>query len=234
MMPQTNLLAYYKLNQGFSGSNNITYSTTIDASGNNITGTLTNVVLTGTSSNWVAPGAVTSGSNSPVFLPLAITGQSLFCGTGGGSSTLTASGNVSTYTWVAGPTTASYAISPTVTTSYSVTGTNSVGCLSNMSMITVSVGPNPTVTSMASPTAICVGENSTLTATGADTYSWNTGATSGSVVVSPTATLIYTVVGTTTVGCTNSNTLSLTVNLCTSIKDFGKDNFEKKLYPIQT
>ncbi|MBK9284614.1 MAG: T9SS type A sorting domain-containing protein [Sphingobacteriaceae bacterium] len=233
-MPQTNLIGYYKFNESFSGGNNTTFSTTIDASGFNSPATFTNIALTGTVSNWISPGGVVSGSNSPVFLPLAISGQSLFCGTGGGSSTLTASGNVTTYTWVAGPTTASYAVSPTVTTTYSVSGTNSVGCLSNLSMITITVAPNPTVTSMASPTAICVGESSTLTANGANTYSWNTGATSSSVVVNPTATVVYTVIGTNTTGCTNSNTLSLTVNLCTSINQIGAKNAETKLYPNPT
>ena len=57
--------AYYTFNQGIAGGTNTTTTTLTDLSGNSNTGTLTNLALTGTTSNWVlgkslTPGIVTS------------------------------------------------------------------------------------------------------------------------------------------------------------------------------
>lgn len=65
---QTGLLAYYKFNQGWDNTNNATTTSLIDSSGNGNTGTLNNFALTGTISNWVASGAVLTGTTCPTFL----------------------------------------------------------------------------------------------------------------------------------------------------------------------
>lgn len=74
----------------------------------------------------------------------------------------------------------------------------------------------PTITAVANPTAICLGKTSTLTASGAGiggTYTWQPGGMTGSaVVVSPAATTIYTVSGTTSLNCTGTRTVQLVVN----------------------
>ncbi|MDP3928163.1 MAG: LamG-like jellyroll fold domain-containing protein, partial [Bacteroidota bacterium] len=49
----SNLVAYYKFNQGNAGLNNAGINTLVDATANNFTGTLTNFALNGASSNWV-------------------------------------------------------------------------------------------------------------------------------------------------------------------------------------
>ncbi|MBK7668470.1 MAG: VCBS repeat-containing protein [Sphingobacteriaceae bacterium] len=60
--------------------------------------------------------------------------------------------------------------------------------------------------------SICPGGTTTLTATGANTYTWTGGVING-VAFSPTVTNSYTVTGTTTLtGCTNSVVSSVTVN----------------------
>ncbi|WP_310556178.1 LamG-like jellyroll fold domain-containing protein [Flavobacterium sp.] len=65
---QTGLVSYYKFNQGIDSVNNSGNTTLIDASGNSNTGTLTNFSLTSTTSNWVAPGGVNTGSTCGTFL----------------------------------------------------------------------------------------------------------------------------------------------------------------------
>src|SRR5882762_7763644 len=65
-----------------------------------------------------------------------------------------------------GQTTASITVSPSSTTIYSVTGTNSRGC-SRTASVTAVVGSSIMVTATASPTSICAGGSSTLTASGA-------------------------------------------------------------------
>ena len=59
--------------------------------------------------------------------------------------------------------------------------------------------------------SICEGESVTLTASGATTYSWDNGVTNGAALT-PTATTIYTVTGTDTNGCSNTDPLSVSVN----------------------
>ena len=74
---------------------------------------------------------------------------------------------------------------------------------------TITVAPSPTV-SVNNPT-ICQGGSANLTASGAATYSWNNGALTSTIAVSPAATSIYTVTGTTG-GCQNIKTATVTVN----------------------
>jgi gliding motility-associated-like protein len=129
----------------------------------------------------------------------------------GASSTLTATG-ATTYSWMPGSLTGSnVSITPTITTTYTVTGSN--GTCSNTKTVTVIVNPLPTLTVVALPTAICSGASATLTATGANAYNWLPGALSGSVVVvNPTLTTTYTVIGTSAAGCSNTKTITLIVN----------------------
>jgi hypothetical protein len=202
----TGLLANYHFNQGIASAPNSTLTTLTDASGNNYNGTLTSFALTGSTSNWTSPGAVTPGSNAPVFVSptVAITGTNTVCN--GSSTTLTASGDVSTYAWVSGPNTATNSVSPSTQTTYSVVGTNSLGCVSNMAMYTVSVNALPTVT--VSSGAICSGNSYTMVAGGASTYTYSSGAD----VVMPTAQTDYTVTGTDANGCENTAVSTVSVN----------------------
>lgn len=60
--------------------------------------------------------------------------------------------------------------------------------------------------------AVCVGDPATLTASGADTYLWNTGSTTASITVRPQETTTYTVTGTTGGMCTATISATVTVN----------------------
>lgn len=59
---EAGLVAYYKFNQGLPGANNAGETNLIDTAGGDNNGTLNNFALTGTTSNWVTPGGVTSGT----------------------------------------------------------------------------------------------------------------------------------------------------------------------------
>jgi serine protease len=104
---------------------------------------------------------------------------------------------------------------PTVTYAtggvYSVTlsATNAAGTSTVSKTFTVT--GTPTVTAAGSSTS-CAGSSATLTASGATTYTWNPGSLVGaSVVVSPTTTTTYSVVGMTG-SCSGNNTKILTVS----------------------
>ncbi|MFT6781929.1 MAG: hypothetical protein ACJA1A_001854, partial [Saprospiraceae bacterium] len=107
----------------------------------------------------------------------------------GESTTITAMGG-DTYTWVTLPAGASHTVSPTTTTTYNVTGTDGNGC-ENTAEITITVNPLPTITLDATELEICVGESTTITAMGGDTYTWITLPNGASHTVSPTTTTTY-------------------------------------------
>ncbi|WP_299555829.1 sulfatase-like hydrolase/transferase [Seonamhaeicola sp.] len=125
----------------------------------------------------------------------------------GDTTTLTASGG-DTYLWSTGATTASIDVSPTLTTTYTVTVTTN-GCSANDDVeVTVNAAP----TADAGPdVAICEGDTTTLTASGGGTYLWSTGATTASINVSPGVTTTYTVTVTNN-GCSSNDDVIVTVN----------------------
>lgn len=125
----------------------------------------------------------------------------------GASATLSVSG-AATYTWSTASNASSVVVNPLTTTIYTVSGTNSP--CATVNMVTVTVNSLPVV-AINAPT-ICVGSSATLTASGATTYTWNTSSTSTSISVSPVATTVYTVTGTSTLNCINSATTQVTVN----------------------
>jgi hypothetical protein len=70
----------------------------------------------------------------------------------------------------------------------------------------------PTVTATPSSESVCANSLDTLTATGANTYSWNTGQSGASITVTPTQQTTYTVTGTATNGCTGTTTVTVGVD----------------------
>ncbi|MBS1636703.1 MAG: DUF2341 domain-containing protein [Bacteroidetes bacterium] len=139
---------------------------------------------------------------------VAINGPSAVCI--GSSEVLTASG-ATTYTWSTGVNTTSISVSPTVATDYTLTGTDANGCVNDFT-VTIGINNLPVVSASSNTTQVCAGKTATLSASGASTYTWSTGATTANAVVSPTATSVYTVTGTDANGCSNTATQSLTVN----------------------
>ncbi|GIV26849.1 MAG: hypothetical protein KatS3mg027_0663 [Bacteroidia bacterium] len=102
---------------------------------------------------------------------------------------------------------------PTVTYNnagvYSVTLTAANGGGTNTAVKTITVNATPTIT--VNSATICSGQNAVLSASGASSYSWNTGATSSSISVSPSSTTNYTVTGTSG-SCSSSKTTAVIVN----------------------
>ncbi len=131
----------------------------------------------------------------------------------GNTATLTVSG-AATYSWATATSPgATFTVAPSVSSSYSVTGVSSAGCPATAAQIVI-VNPSPTVTAGAafSKTLVCSGGSATLTSSGADTYSWTSGALTSTSLVNPLTTQIYTVTGTyTSTQCFSTNTVVITV-----------------------
>lgn len=125
------------------------------------------------------------------------------------TSNLSASG-ANTYVWSGGlGTNSNITVSPSVTTTYTVTGTSINGCIDTDQVI-VNVNSLPIVN--AGPDQeICDGDPVILTAVGANNYTWNNGVINGNTFY-PNTTLTYTVTGTNTQGCTNQDSVIVVVN----------------------
>lgn len=119
-------------------------------------------------------------------------------------------------------------VNPTVTTTYSVIGTDPNGCSGSAAQtITVSPLPNVNVTQSA-PTQMCADDFQTLTGTGAATYVWISSA-SGNVMQGnpltisnlPVGGVTYTVTGTDVFGCSNTSMVTQNVDACTGLSKNG-------------
>jgi hypothetical protein len=135
----------------------------------------------------------------------------------GDSVTLIASG-ASTYRWSNGAKGKSITVSPAETTTYSVTG-KTAGYVSDTAFALVTVNPLPDV--QVNMPSVCRGEAATLSASGADTYIWNNGATGESIQISPMSDTIYSVTGT-TLGCSATVESFVTVDELPLV-DLGSD-----------
>jgi hypothetical protein len=128
----------------------------------------------------------------------------------GSSITLTTLGGTS-YTWSTGPSTNTISVGPTTNTSYSVAGTTTAGCSSNVAVtVTVTTG-TPTLSVVSSNTAngVCPGKTVALTASGAVGYSWTGGITNGAPFTISTSTT-FVVTGTNACG---SSTAAASVSI---------------------
>jgi hypothetical protein len=85
-------------------------------------------------------------------------------------------------------------VTPTTvgTHTYSVVGTNSTGCVSDPVISSVLVNPIPNTSALAANPSICSKESTTLTASGASTYSWNVGGSNAVITVTPNGSTVYT------------------------------------------
>ncbi len=156
---------------------------------------------------------VESGSITINDLPVITSNSATICQ--GQSANLTASGGVVSYMWQPGASTnASFTSSILSTsTSYTVTGKDVNGC-SNTFVADVTVTPSLNITVLGN-SSVCIGASNTLTAAGANTYTWAppnflTATTGATTTTTPTTTITYTVTGAAN-GCTGFTVVTIPV-----------------------
>jgi len=171
-------------NLGLSASGGINYTWTPgNLSGSSIS------VAPNTSSLYVVTGdnsfGCTAQAQQPIIVQASptinvVTNKPLVC-SGGGSTLIAVGANI--YAWSFGAQTNSVSVNPAGTTVYTVIGSYTTGCASTKTVMvsvfmpTLNIGPNDT---------ICPGTVLTLTASGAQSYTWANGP-----VVTPTASTVY-------------------------------------------
>ncbi|MFM7177612.1 MAG: beta strand repeat-containing protein, partial [Bacteroidota bacterium] len=159
---------------------------------------IANGLAGGTYSILVTDGnGCTSTSNVVVLqsnLNIVLTTDSVTCfggNDGGIASVVTGNTGPVSYNW--NPTSQSTQnISSLAQGSYTLTVVDSINCTTNA---TASVGQPlpPPVQLSASPTGICYGKSTAITAGGGVTYQWSNGASTNQITVSPTTGTTYTV-----------------------------------------
>ncbi len=119
---------------------------------------------------------------------------------------------------------------PATSTMYTVTGTDGNGC-KNSDVIFVVVKPSPTVTVSGNLNTICAGETITLTASGANSYSWNTNENTSGITNTPSVTLTFSVTGTGLNGCSKEISVTQQVSDCTGLKNEASIKKSILIYP---
>lgn len=126
----------------------------------------------------------------------------------GDQVTVTATGGLS-YTWDNGlGAGASQTVSPSNTTTYTVTGMDANGCTATDAVM-VTVHALPLVNAGADLT-VCDGEQIVLSGQGASTYAWDNGVTNGIGFTQSAGTVTYTLTGTDAYGCVNTDQMDIT------------------------
>jgi len=96
------------------------------------------------------------------------------------------------YSWNTGATTDTIKVSPTVTTTYSVTVGGGTCATNRTATVIVLSATSPSLT--LSRDTLCPGDTAMLRVSGGSSYTWSTGATTTSIIVGPAKTTTYSVI----------------------------------------
>ncbi len=187
----------------------------------------TNYTVTGTSNGCSNTKVVTVTINSTP--TVAVTNATVCAGS---PAVLTASG-ASNYSWSNAATTGSISVSPSSTTSYTVTGFN--GSCQDVKVATITVNALPSVALAVSATAVCINESAiTLSGTPAGGNYSGTGVSGSSFspATSGAGTFTVTYAYTDANSCANSAQKTISVGLCTGIEEVEQAGFV--IYPNPT
>lgn len=134
----------------------------------------------------------------------------------GTCKTYTANGAL-TYTWSTGATGNTVTLCPTVTTVYTVQGTNICGIIGTKTFTLAVYPPIAPFSVTATPNPICLTQSTSLVASpNANTYTWTGVGIGNNITVSPTVTTTYTVLGGNGI-CPATQTAVITVTVNTGI-----------------
>jgi hypothetical protein len=145
----------------------------------------------------------------------------------GSSTTLSASG-AATYSWMPGNLSGdSLSVSPAATTTYIVTGTDSSGC-NSIDSVTIVVNALPQVIGVSTTSTYCLEDANGSLAGTPTPGTWSGPGVTGNSFNPATAgagthNIVYTY--TDNNGCSNSDTLTMTVDLCTGLTEETNSSF---------
>jgi len=160
--------------------------------------------------------------------PSAISGPTLVCSGNAYTFSVAPNPGASSYTWAlpggwSGTSTTNIISATTGTAAGTISVATTYTCgTSNNTTLAVNVTAGPTVAISGFTVVNCPGTAINLSASGADTYSWSTGAVTSTIAPTPTANTTYTVIGTSSVsGCSTSAIETVTVHPVLSLTTTG-------------
>jgi hypothetical protein len=169
------------------------------------------------------------GCNSPRipvvlnYAPLTLTASATSNSICAGNSVSLTAGGAATYTWQPGlQTTSIIAVSPSVTTTYTLLGA-SASCTAN-TVRQITVAPSPSINIIATQ-SVCnniIGGVVTLTVNSpGNTFTWTVNNSNNPLILvtTPSVNTTYSVIATNSLGCTNTATTSVIRIDCTNLKE---------------
>lgn len=206
----------------------------------NVNGATNNSYYAKTAGNYMV--AITGGTNcstSSLSQSIAVTPAPVLTVTAtnsvvciGQPVTITASG-ADTYTFTGGISNG-VAFTPSVSGTYSISGTNTLTTCKAKVTRNITVNALPSITGVTTSSLICSGQTTTLSAMGTlgTTYTWTPGNLNGTAVsVSPSVTTTYTINGRNSNGCSNSSVVTQSVSLCTGLEDLAQNELSLNVFP---
>lgn len=150
---------------------------------------------------------------------IGVTPSSAFTICAGDTAQISATTGIDSYVWNTGETTRTIGAHQAQT--YIVTGYNGNNCF-DVDSVTVSLAPTPTANA-GSDVSIKFGKTTMLTGSGGGNYLWTPGttlddATSSSPIASPQSTTVYVLTVTNSIGCTDTDSVTVTVDVPELIK----------------
>jgi len=197
-----------------SGSVHYAWSPAVSLSAGNISNPIASPAITTTYTVTVSTNQGCSTSDAVVVTvnPLPqITGGGAQSICLGDSASFIVGGGVS-YIWSNGETTPGIIVSPVLSSSYTVTVTDALGCV-NKDTVLITVFPLPNA-SAGNDTSICPGTNAQLHASGGVSYSWNPSIwlnnnTIANPIAMPISNITYFVNVTDTNGCSKIDSINI-------------------------
>lgn len=206
----------------------------------NVNGATNNSYYAKTAGNYMV--AITGGTNcstSSLSQSIAVTPAPVLTVTAtnsvvciGQPVTITVSG-ADTYTLTGGVSNG-VAFTPSVSGTYSISGTNTLTTCKAKVTRNITVNALPSITGVTTSSLICSGQTTTLSAMGTlgTTYTWTPGNLNGTAVsVSPSVTTTYTINGRNSNGCSNVSTVTQSVSLCTGLEDLAQNELSLNVFP---
>ncbi len=127
--------------------------------------------------------------------------------------------------WAGSSTTNSISVSPSSSGIMTVSATSGT-CTSLPAMFFITCSPSA-FTLTAQPASLCFGKTSVLNTNGLTSYTWSTGETTNNIIVTPSVSTTYSVMGVSTVGtltCVDTQTILITITPNTTVTAFGTDS----------
>jgi hypothetical protein len=221
-----------------TGASNYTWSTGSNNANIAISPTATTVyTLSGAFASGGCPSSIKSftqtvGNPSVAAYTYAYPSNSICQGS---STTIYAMGAMS-YSWSNGVNSYSFSANPTVTTTYSVIGTNPGGC-TDTAVTTLIIKPNISITAVSSKSITCAGDTFMINLGGASAYTvgindpWLTYSyTPSSIILTPTTNATYSIYAM----CSQTVYLSHTVASCVGIEEVIDEKDRVAIYPNPT